>query len=88
MKVLNPVEKPCDVFQVMASICPPVVKAMSPMWPPCSAAVRDRNMLTKAYSVFSVATGSPSLKIRRLYFFFSRTKNGNPPSKSSFRRSL
>ena len=28
MNVLSPVENPCEVFQVMASICPPVVNAI------------------------------------------------------------
>ena len=41
-------------------------------------------MLTKAKSVFSVATGRPSLKIRRVYFFFRRTRKENPPSTALF----
>ena len=88
MNVLSPVENPCEVFQVMASICPPVVNAISPMCPPCSEAVRERNILTKANSVFSVATGSPSLKMRRVYFFFSGTIKEKPPITALFPRSL
>ena len=55
---------------------------------PCSEAVRERNMLTKANSVFSVATGSPSLKMRRVYFFFNGTIKEKPPSTALFPRSL
>mgnify|MGYP001516736187 CR=1 FL=1 len=62
MKALNAVENPCEVFHVMASICPPVVKVINPMCPPCSEAVRHRNILTKANKVLRVATGSPNFR--------------------------
>ena len=48
--------------------------------------VRQRNILTKANSVFKVATGNPSLKILRVYFFFRRVKKGKPPSRASRQR--
>jgi hypothetical protein len=47
----------------MASICPLVVMAINPMCPPTVEAVLPKNILTKAKRAFSVATGSPILKI-------------------------
>ena len=86
MNALKAVENPCDVFQVIASICPPVVKVINPMCPPCSDAVRQRNILTKANKVLRVATGKPNLRIRWVYFFFNRVKKENRPSKASLQR--
>lgn len=83
MKALSAVENPCEVFQVMASICPPVVKVINPIWPPCVEAVRQRNILTKANRVLSVATGNPNFKIRCVYFFFNRVKKGKLPNSAS-----